>query len=151
MRIVTTALLLALATATPLAADEAWAAALETGVRALAAAPGASPVSPTVLRLALESAARHLGDDDPAAAAPLVYAAAIRAELRWRLGEPLPRVRAGLAQECRIVRRAGEDAAERLRTLERVRRNLERAAPGTGGRAVPWWERPGVPRGRTGG
>jgi len=146
-----TVLLLALAAATPLAADEAWAGALEAGVRALAAAPGAAPVSRTVMRLALESAARHLGDDDPADAAPLVYAAAVRAELRWRLGEPLPRVRAGLAQECRIVRRAGDDAAERLRTLERVRRNLERAAPGPIGRAVRWWERPGIPRGRAGG
>jgi hypothetical protein len=150
MRTVATVLLLALAAAAPIAADGAWRVAVETDVRALAAAPGARPVSEAVLRLAFEAAARLLAPADPADAAPLVYAAAVRAEVRLRLGEGLPRVRAGLSQEFRIARRAGDDAAARLRTLERVRRNLERATPGPGGRAMPWWKRPGIPRGWSG-
>jgi hypothetical protein len=150
MRIVTTVLLLALAAAAPIAADEAWLSAVEADVRALAAAPGAEPVSETVLRLALEAAVRHLGADDPADAAPIVYAASVRAEVRVRLGESLQRVRAELSQAFRIASRAGGNAVTRLRTLERVRRNLERAAPGPGGRATPWWGQPGIPRGSSG-
>jgi hypothetical protein len=150
MKTVTTALLLALAAAAPIAADAGWLAAVEADVRELAAAPGARPVSEVVLQAALGAAVRLLGPGDAAHAAQIVYAAAVRAELRLRLGEGLPRVRAGLSQEFRIARRAGEDAAARLRTLEHVRRNLERAAPGPGGRALPWWGRPGVPRGPSG-
>lgn len=150
MRTVTTVLLLALAAAAPIAADGAWRSALEADVRALAAAPGAGPVSETVLQLALEAAVRHLGAEDPADAAPIVYAASVRAELRVRLGEGLQRVRAELSQAFRIASRAGENAVARLRTLERVRRNLERAVPGPGGRATQWWKRPGFPRGSSG-
>ena len=150
MRILMTAVLLALAAAAPLAADAAWLAAVEVDVRELAAAPGSRPVSETVLRMALGAAVRHFEPGDAADVALLVYAAAVRAELRLRFGEGLPRVRAELSQEFRIARRAGADAASRLRTLERVRRNLERAAPGPGGRTTPSWGRPGIPRGPSG-
>jgi hypothetical protein len=150
MRIVMTAVFLALVAAAPIVADGAWLTAVEADVRALAAAPGAAPVSEAVLQLALETAVRHFEPGYAAEAAPVVYAAAVRAELRLRLGEGLPRVRAELSQEFRIARRAGGDAVAHLRTLERVRRNLERADPGPGGRAMPWWKRPGIFRGWSG-
>jgi hypothetical protein len=141
------ALLVACFAAAPLAADAPAASALAEGVQAMAAAPGAPRVSATALRLAVAAADRYLGERDPATAAPLVFAAAVRAELRLRLGAAVPRVRAEVAQELRVAARAGGDAAARVRLLERVRRDLERAAPGRG---LPWWGRPRDTRGRPG-
>jgi hypothetical protein len=132
-----------------LPAGDAWQSAVETGVRALVSGPGGAPVSEVVLRLAVEVAVRELAQRGPEEAAPLVYEAAVRAELRLRLGEALPRVRAGLRQEFRIALRAGADAVEQLRTLEQVRRRLYRDPP-AGGAPVPWWMGPGASRGRWG-
>jgi hypothetical protein len=128
---------------------DAWRGAVEAGVQALVSGPGGTPVSEVVLRLAVEVAVRELAGRGPVEAAPLVYEAAVRAELRLRLGEALPRVRAGLRQEFRIALRAGADAAEQLRTLEQVRRRLYRDPP-AGGAPVPWWMGPDAPRGRWG-
>ena len=88
MRTVLTVLLLVVVAAAPIAADEAWRAAVEAGVRDMAAARVAAPVSEAVLQLALETAIRHFEPGDAADVAPLVYAAAVRAELRLRFGGP---------------------------------------------------------------
>ena len=155
MRTVTLALLSVLLAAAPAVAvgnaapaDDAWRSAVASGVRALAAGPEGATVSAAVLRLAVESAAQEIGERSPEAAAPIVFAAAVRAEHRLRFGEPLPRVRAEMRQELRIAARAGEAAAERLRAFERLRRRLERECPGAGRAPMPWWMGPGTPRGR---
>lgn len=142
----------ALAAAAPSAAaerravDESWRAEVEAGLRALAAGPEGVPVSEAVLGLALDAAAREMGARASDEAIPLVYEAAVRAELRLRLGEAMPRVRAELRQEFRIAARSGTDAVERLRVLERIRGRFEREHPDAGG--MPWWMGPGDPRGR---
>jgi hypothetical protein len=123
-----------------------WRVEVEAGVRALAAAEEGAPVSEAVLALALDAAARDLGARSPEEATPLVYEAAVRAELRHRLGETMPRIGAELRQEFRIAARAGADATERLRVLERLRSRFEREHPGAG--SMPWWMGPGNPRGR---
>jgi hypothetical protein len=128
------------------AAGDAWRTEVEAGMRALAAASAGPPVSEAVLGSALDAAAREIGARSPAEAIPLVYEAAVHAELRLRLGEAMPRIRAELRQEFRIAARAGEEAAVWLRALERLRRRLEREPPGAG--SMPWWMGPGDPRGR---
>jgi len=155
MRTVTFALLSALVAAAPspavgnaAPADEAWRSAVAAGVMAMAAGPEGAPVSEIVLRLAVESAAQEIGASSPEEAAPIVFAAAVRAEHRLRFGESLPRVRAELRQELRIAVRAGEDAAVRLRAFERLRRRLERGSRRAGRAPMPWWMAPGAPRGR---
>lgn len=129
-------------------ADDAWRAAVEAGVKAIAAGTEGAPVSEVVLRLAVQSAAQEIGGRSPEEAAPIVFAAAVHAELRLRFGEPLPRVRAELRQELRIAVRAGEAAAVRLRAFKLLRRRFERDSPGTGRTPMPWWMAPGSPRGR---
>jgi len=128
------------------AADESWRIEVEAGLRALAAGPEGVPVSEAVLGLTLDAAAREMGARSPDEATPLVYEAAVRAEVRLRLGEAMPRIRAELRQEFRIAAQAGAEAAERLRVLERLRSRFEREHPGAGG--MPWWMGPGNPRGR---
>ncbi len=158
MRTETLVLLAALAAAFPVRAapeaatvDDAWRIEVEAGVRAIAADSGGAPVSATVLQFALEAAVGEIGAYGPEEAAPLVFAAAVRAELRVRFGEALPRVRAQLRQEFRIAAQAGAAASAQLRMLERVRRRLERTPPGRGGAPPTWWTGPGASRGRWGG
>ncbi len=129
-------------------ADDAWRSAVEAGVRAIAAGPEGAPVSEVVLRLAVEIAAQEIGARRPEEAAPIVFAAAVRAEHRLRFGEPLPRVRAELRQELRIAVRAGDAAAVRLRAFERLRADSSGNPPGAGRAPMPWWMAPGAPRGR---
>jgi hypothetical protein len=157
MRTVTLVMLSVLVAAAPclaaggaVPADDAWRAVVEAGVRAIAAGSEGAPVSEVVLRLAVETAVQEIGARSPEEAAPIVFAAAVRAELRLRSGEGMPRVRAALRQEFRIAVRAGDAAAVQLRALERARRRLERGSPGAGRTPMPWWMGPGAPRGRWG-
>jgi hypothetical protein len=131
-------------------ANDAWRAAVSTAVRDLGAAPGRVRVSDVVMRLALAAGARELGGLPADEAAPLVYRAAVRAELRLRQGDALPRVRAALNQEMRVVARAGSDAPPQLRALDRAWRRVHRDRPAAGGVPLPWWMDPGAPRVRAG-
>lgn len=128
------------------ASGDSWRLEVGAGARALAAAAEGVPVSEAVLGFAIEAAAREMGARSPEEAIPIVYEAAVRAELRLRLGRTMPRVRAELRQELRVAARAGANASERLRALERVRRRFEQEHPGAG--SMPWWMGPTDPRGR---
>jgi len=135
---------------------------LATAVAPRASAAGGSPATAawrSVVEAGLQlltadadgSAARELGAREPDEAAPLIFEAAVRAELRLRFGTSLPRVKAELRQEFRVAARAGAAARDWLRALERVRRRFERAMPGGSGSAPAlWWMGPGTGRGRRG-
>lgn len=119
-----------------------WRAAVAAELETLLLGLGSPKVSERVMTAAIDAAEREIGALDPVEAAPIVLEAATRAQLRWHLGTPLPRLRAELRQEFRVAMRSVAEAGERLRALERVRRRLEREAPGPGGASAP---------GRTGG
>lgn len=116
-----------------------WRAAVTADLEALRSAAGGPAIAEGVMRATIEAAERELGTLDPAEVAPLVLEAAMRAQLRWRLGTPLPRLGAELRQEFRVAMRDGADAGERLRALRRIRRRLERETPGPGGASPRWW------------
>ena len=129
-----------------------WRAALEAELHRLSAKLDRTAISPTVMRIVLEEATRELGALDPREAAPLVLEEAVRAELRLRLGTPLPRVKAELHQALRVAFLAGGEARERLRALEQMRHRLEETSPrGIGDASAPWWMGPRTGRGIGGG
>jgi len=129
-----------------------WRSALEAELQRLSAGLDRTAISPTMMRIVIEEASRELGALDPREAAPLVLEEAVRAELRLRLGTPLPRVKAELHQALRVAFLAGGEARERLRALEYMRRRLEETSPrGFGDASVPWWMGPRTGRGSGGG
>lgn len=129
-----------------------WRATLEEELQHLSAGLDGAAISSTVMRIVLEEASRELGALDPLEAAPLVFDEAVRAELRLRLGTPLPRVKAELHQSLRVAFLAGGNARKRLRALELMRYRLKETAPrGFGDASAPWWMGPHADRGSGGG